>query len=186
MRTVSATLAVCLTGAVLTVAALSLPGRSPTGSHLTDDQTAVASQLSAAGSISAGTDTAHGAEGSRIRPSTAPDGGPLLGGSTADGTVPAADTPPGTSSPTGPSAAAPAEIVISDFTFSVLTVPAGTVVTVRNNDSMPHSATESGGLFDTGIIPAGGQAEFAAPAVAGSYTFTCTIHPTMSGVLTVI
>jgi plastocyanin len=83
-------------------------------------------------------------------------------------------------------------ITISNFTFSPdnLDVPAGGTVTVRNNDTVPHSATSetveasfvpgaAGGVsFDTGVF-ASGERTFTIPATAAPGTvvpYFCTVH----------
>jgi plastocyanin len=77
-------------------------------------------------------------------------------------------------------AAAANTITIADFTFSgPLTVSAGAQVTVVNKDSVAHTVTaDSSGGFDVSV-PAGGTATFTAPNAAGSYSFHCSIHPSM-------
>lgn len=81
-----------------------------------------------------------------------------------------------------------ATLTIKDFAFSpaTLTVKPGTVVTVDNQDSTPHTATATGSkAFDTGTITPGKKATFTAPSKPGSYPYICTIHPFMKGTLTV-
>lgn len=95
-------------------------------------------------------------------------------GQVADST-PARAARPGTSLP----------IEISDFTFTSVVVPAGSVVEVRNNDAADHTVTADGGAFDTGLIPAGGATTFVAPTEPGVYPFTCALHPSMTGSLIV-
>ncbi len=72
----------------------------------------------------------------------------------------------------------------SSYTPSPTTVPAGQSVAWRNADSISHTATQDAGVFDTGPIPPGSTS---APVTlaAGTYTYHCSIHPTMVGVLTV-
>lgn len=105
-------------------------------------------------------------------------------------------TSPGTGTPTAPTGAAtgtastPAAadtIVIKNFSFTpgTLTVAPGTKITVTNGDSVTHTLTSSSHAFDTGDIAAGATATFTAPSKAGSYPYSCTIHPTMHGTLTV-
>ncbi|HUH08205.1 MAG TPA: cupredoxin domain-containing protein [Egibacteraceae bacterium] len=85
----------------------------------------------------------------------------------------------------GDSAGGTATITINDFTFATPgSVPAGTTVTVVNEDSASHTWTSTSGVFDSGNL-AGGDSfsfEFADP---GTYAFACSIHPTMTGSLTV-
>lgn len=81
-----------------------------------------------------------------------------------------------------------ARIVIKNFLFdpATLKVAPGTVVTVVNEDQVTHTATASSGhAFDTGNIAGGKSGTFTAPTAAGSYAYTCTIHPFMKGSLTV-
>jgi plastocyanin len=79
--------------------------------------------------------------------------------------------------------------VIKNFMFSpaTLTVSPGTVVTVRNEDSVTHTMTDQANpkLFSTGDVGPGQVKTFKAPAKAGSYPFFCTIHQYMTGTLVV-
>lgn len=84
---------------------------------------------------------------------------------------------------------APDTIIIKNFTFhpASLTVAPGTVVTVRNEDSVTHTVTDKADatLFGTGDIAAGQAKTFKAPGQAGSYVYFCTIHQFMTGTLVV-
>ncbi|MFJ6569908.1 cupredoxin family copper-binding protein [Streptomyces sp. NPDC091292] len=104
------------------------------------------------------------------------------------GTAPsgsASGSPSASASGTGGAAV----IVIKNFTFepAELTVAPGTKVTVRNEDSVTHTLTATGGAkpFDTGDIAAGASGTFTAPSTAGGFPYICTIHPFMKGTLTV-
>lgn len=75
-----------------------------------------------------------------------------------------------------------------------LSVKKGDTVTVTNADNVPHTVTSgtgpsdanSGKSFDTSFIDAGGSAEIStADLSAGDYPFYCTVHPYMTGKLTV-
>ncbi len=75
-----------------------------------------------------------------------------------------------------------------------LTVTAGDVVEVSNQDTVPHTATsgsgpedpESGSQFDTSIIDAGATAQIeTANLAAGDIPYHCTVHPYMLGTMTV-
>ena len=84
-------------------------------------------------------------------------------------------------------AAATAAVQIDNFTFApaTLTVPAGTVVTWRNNDDIPH------------LVVANDNKAFRSPALdtSDSYSFTfttpgtygyfCGLHPHMQGTIVV-
>jgi cytochrome c oxidase subunit 2 len=75
-----------------------------------------------------------------------------------------------------------------------LTVSAGDVVEVVNEDNVPHTVTsgtgledpESGSQFDTSLIDAGATAQLdTANLAAGDYPYYCAVHPYMVGTLTV-
>jgi plastocyanin len=95
-----------------------------------------------------------------------------------------------TSTPTSPSSSAPAPaasatITITNFVFTgPLTVSPGATVAVTNTDSASHTVTADNGTFDV-PAPAGQTVTFTAPTKAGTYTYFCTIHPTMHGTLIV-
>jgi plastocyanin len=75
-------------------------------------------------------------------------------------------------------------IVIQDFSFDVPDeVPAGTTITVRNEDSTTHTVTADDGSFDV-EVEGGTTATFTSPS-AGSYPFHCEIHSSMKGELQV-
>jgi plastocyanin len=80
-------------------------------------------------------------------------------------------------------------IVIKNFMFSpvTLSVSPGTVVTVRNEDSVTHTLTDKADpkLFSTGDVGPGQVKTFKAPGTAGSYPYICTIHQYMTGTLVV-
>lgn len=64
-----------------------------------------------------------------------------------------------------------------------LQVAAGTPVGVQNADDVKHTLTGNG--FDTGDIEGGETGVFTAPAMPGTYTFSCAYHTNMQGTLTV-
>jgi plastocyanin len=76
-----------------------------------------------------------------------------------------------------------------------ITVANGDTITVMNQDSFIHTVTsgkgiddpELGTLFDTEIINPGQSAEIViANLPVGEYSFFCTVHPNMTGILKVI
>ena len=88
----------------------------------------------------------------------------------------AATTPATDAAGGGDAAAGGTEIVISGFAFSEdITVPVGTTVTVRNDDSAPHTFTADDGSFDSGSIDGGGTFEFTFTE-AGTFAFHCNIQ----------
>ncbi len=103
------------------------------------------------------------------------------GPSETEATTPATDAAGGGDAAAG----AGTEIVISGFAFSEdLTVPVGTTVIVRNDDSAPHTFTADDGSFDSGSIDGGGTFEFTFTE-AGTFAFHCNVHPSMTGTITV-
>jgi cytochrome c oxidase subunit 2 len=75
-----------------------------------------------------------------------------------------------------------------------LTISAGDIVEVSNEDTVPHTVTsgsgledpESGSQFDTSIIDAGATAQIdTASLVAGEYPYYCAVHPYMLGTMNV-
>jgi plastocyanin len=101
----------------------------------------------------------------------------------------------------GPSAplptAPPGAVVISaqgtNYTTAHVTAPAGAAFTLffENHDNEPHNVRiwdAAGGSVFAGQIATGPAAitESVTALAPGSYRFTCDIHPSMSGELTVV
>jgi plastocyanin len=100
-------------------------------------------------------------------------------------TPPAAGTSPAPGVPTSPAAAAAvAAVSIRAFAFApaALTVAPGTSVVWTNEDPAPHTATGEG--FDTGHLGQGASGSVTLQR-KGTYTYVCTIHPSMTATLTV-
>ncbi|MDT9691882.1 cupredoxin family copper-binding protein [Streptomyces sp. P9(2023)] len=109
----------------------------------------------------------------------------LLTGCGDGGTEP---TPPRSTPPASPTAAAADQIIIRGFAFkpTSLKIRPGATITVVNQDSVPHTVTATEGeAFDTGEIAGGQSASFTAPDKPGTYPFFCSIHPYMKATLTV-
>ena len=79
--------------------------------------------------------------------------------------------------------AAAVTIYQSAFSAANVTIKAGGTVTWHNIDDLTHTAT--GATFDTGNLAfnATSTKTFAAP---GTYNYACTIHPFMTGKVTVV
>lgn len=79
-------------------------------------------------------------------------------------------------------AAKPAAIEIHNFQFQpkTLTVTAGTTVTWTNDDTTPHTVTETNRAFHSAALDTKDTFSytFAAP---GQYVYRCTFHPMMVG-----
>lgn len=88
--------------------------------------------------------------------------------------------------PQGASSAPEASVTIADFKYApaTLTVPAGTTVRFRNDDSDAHTVTAGDGTFDSGGLDPHGiyQRTFNEP---GTYRYVCAIHPWMKGTIVV-
>jgi plastocyanin len=90
----------------------------------------------------------------------------------------------------GQEGAAPVQtnkVAMVDFSFTPtqVEIKAGGTVTWTNGGSQAHTATSvSGGGFDTGLVGPGGtySLTFSQP---GTWIYTCTPHPWMSGRLVV-
>jgi plastocyanin len=82
--------------------------------------------------------------------------------------------------------AASAAVTISDFKFAPasVTVNVGDTVTWSNAGPSSHSATATGGSFDTGIFPEG-ESRSHTFEEAGTFSYICTPHPQMEGTVTV-
>jgi plastocyanin len=76
----------------------------------------------------------------------------------------------------------------------LITIKTGDTIAVENEDSAPHTVTNGkdatdpnvGKLFDTSIINAGDSGEIATTDLKpGEYPFHCSVHPYMTGSMTV-
>jgi plastocyanin len=77
-------------------------------------------------------------------------------------------------------------VSIKDFAYSPpdLTVSAGTMLKFTNQDSTNHTATASGGAFDTGTIGKG-ESKVVSLQSPGTFAYVCSFHPFMHGTITV-
>ena len=101
-------------------------------------------------------------------------GGTVLGGALALGLA-------------GLALAAEESVTIQGFAFgpASLTIDVGDSVTWTNGDGVGHTATADQGAFDTGTI-AGGASDSITFDQAGTFAYHCTVHPTMTGTITVV
>lgn len=80
---------------------------------------------------------------------------------------------------------AEASIEISGFAFSgPATVSVGTTVTAENQDGVAHTWTARDGTFNSGTLSQGETFEFTFTE-AGDFDFFCSIHPEMTGSISV-
>jgi plastocyanin len=118
-------------------------------------------------------------------PTTAPAGpAPASPISAAPAPRPAAP-PSATPAPGGTAAAARHDVAVVDYSFQPARISArvGDSVVWNNQGRAPHTATATG-TFDTGMFRAGEQ-RTTTLRTAGTFNFTCAVHPEMAGVLTV-
>ena len=114
----------------------------------------------------------------------------LVGCSSGGSSSGAQSTPPSTSASGGGTGAAggssAASVSIANFAFSPadLTVKVGTKVTWQNNDTAAHTVTADDKSFDSGPINQGASYSFTF-AKAGSYSYHCSVHPSMTAKVTV-
>jgi len=83
-------------------------------------------------------------------------------------------------------------VTIVNFAFAParFTVSPGERVTILNKDGVAHTFTAMPGAgpsasFNSGPIEPGGTKSVLAPTTAGTYPFYCSIHPFMTGAMTV-
>jgi plastocyanin len=82
--------------------------------------------------------------------------------------------------------AAGTEVDIDNFAFMPreLTVKAGTTIVFRNHDDIPHSVVGSTGDFHSKALDTDDNFSFTF-AKAGTYAYSCGLHPRMQGKITV-
>jgi amicyanin len=81
-----------------------------------------------------------------------------------------------------PGHTADATVTIDNFSFDppALTVKAGTTVTWRNRDDIPHALASPAKLFKSPPLDTDDKFSFTF-ASAGSYDYFCSLHPHMTG-----
>ena len=85
-----------------------------------------------------------------------------------------------------PARAADTIVNIENFTFNPLrlTVKAGTVVTWRNHDDIPHTVASSNKLFKSKTLDTDDEFSFTF-ATPGVYEYFCSLHAHMKGTIVV-
>jgi plastocyanin len=108
------------------------------------------------------------------------------GGAETTATAPSSDSSGNAPAPSG-EAVRSEKVEIVDFAYDPdpTTIQAGGKVIWINRDSAPHTATADDGSFDTGTIEEGKlkSESFKQP---GTYTYFCTVHPSMHGTVEVV
>lgn len=89
----------------------------------------------------------------------------------------------GTGGTTGPGVN---EVFIQGMAFnpSTITVAANTTITWTNKDAVTHTVTSNPALFDSGSIGKNGIYSYTF-TTAGTYSYYCKVHPTMTASVTV-
>jgi amicyanin len=79
-----------------------------------------------------------------------------------------------------------AQVKIDNFTFAPpsLTVKAGTTVTWRNEDDIPHTVASSTRVFKSKALDTDDSFSFTLTE-PGSYEYFCSLHPHMTGKIVV-
>lgn len=97
--------------------------------------------------------------------------------------APAPAQPP-TSGGSTPAPAGAVKIFDNGFTPRSKTITAGSTVTWANTGAIPHTVTDKTGGFDSGFLMAG-QTYSKTFNTPDTYSYFCTIHPGMTGTITV-
>lgn len=99
---------------------------------------------------------------------------------------------PGNATPT-PSPTASGDVTIRvtginggmSFSPTTVTVKVGQTVTWQNTDSITHRMLDNGGSFDSGTLSGGATSTPVKLTTVGAFPYHCTIHPSMTGTITV-
>jgi plastocyanin len=81
-----------------------------------------------------------------------------------------------------------AKVVIDNFSFNPprLSVPVGTTVVWQNQDDMPHTIVNDAAPREFKSPPVDSGEQFSWTfSKAGTYAYFCSLHPRMTGVVTV-
>jgi plastocyanin len=81
-----------------------------------------------------------------------------------------------------PVAPAKAEVRIDNFSFSpaVITVKSGTQITWTSADDIPHTVVSDSKAFKSKVLATGEKFTWTA-GKTGTYAYSCSIHPNMTG-----
>jgi len=111
-------------------------------------------------------------------------------GSGSASTAPTTSKGPAKTSSTAP--ASTQVVIIKNFAFhpADFTIKPGGTITITNEDPVDHTFTAFPGStpqghFNTGDIAPNATVSITAPTTAGAYRYYCSIHPYMTGVMTV-
>ena len=107
-----------------------------------------------------------------------------MGACSSSSSTPSPSAPPPAAS--AGAATSAGAVTIADFAFApaTITVAVGTTVTWTNKDTTAHTVTLDDGSATSDDI-ASGSAYQHTFSTAGTFTYHCKIHPTMTGTVTV-
>src|SRR5258708_6949903 len=71
------------------------------------------------------------------------------------------------------------------FSPASATMKVGQTVAWKNTDSATHRMVDNGGAFDSGSLAGGATSAAIKMTAAGTFPYHCSIHPSMTGTLTV-
>ena len=80
----------------------------------------------------------------------------------------------------------PVEVKIDNFSFGPqsISVPAGTKVTWKNRDDIPHTVVSTEGVFKSRVLDTDETFSFTFDK-PGTYPYFCSVHPKMTGTVVV-
>ena len=80
----------------------------------------------------------------------------------------------------------PVEVKIDNFSFGPqsITVPAGTKVTWKNRDDIPHTVVSTDHVFKSKVLDTDESFSFTFDK-PGTYPYFCSVHPKMTGTVVV-
>ena len=83
-------------------------------------------------------------------------------------------------------APSPVDVKIDNFSFAPqsITVPAGTKVTWKNRDEIPHTVVSTEGVFKSRVLDTDETFSFTFDK-PGTYPYFCSVHPKMTGTVIV-
>jgi plastocyanin len=129
--------------------------------------------------------TSYSSQPSPANQTPASNANPSVPTSTPDQTTPTSTAvTPAVTTPTAPSETTSAAINIENYAFNpaTVTIAKGATVTWTNNDSTPHQIKSD--KFNSDLLSQGQSFSFTF-AEAGTYDYSCSIHPSMTGTIIV-
>lgn len=167
----------------LVVAAAATIGVGAAAAHTSNTPTTAAAPDATAPTAAASANTTAGTQGAGSSPATGPISTTAAAGSSTGGATPATTASAGTAAAAGGDQA----VAIKNFAFAppALSVKAGTKVTWTNQDSFAHNVTAADKSFVSDPKMSTGASFSYTFAAAGTFTYTCTIHPYMTATVTV-